>query len=310
MTAGSLRINGIGRYLPSRRLPTRPRAGSLGISVELLESKIGITAQAVKDPDETTTDMAEKAVADLLDRHADLPLDEVGLLCVVTQNPEQRIPHTAALLHHRLGLPARCMTFDISQGCAGFVHGLAIATSAGQRLGARHALLVTADPYSEIVSPDDRESALLFGDAATATWLHDGPGLHVGAMNFGTVPGSSQVLTCRSGFAMQGREVFLHAVRHVPASIATVLAEAGLRSDEIAAYLVHPGSLALIRKLRSLLRVDEARCPFAVAEYGNPVSSSIPLMLLDGPRNPGPLVLCGFGVGFSWGTCLVEEVAS
>ena len=118
MTDATLRIRGIGRYLPPRRLPTQTRALSLGITPELLESKIGITAQAVKDAGESTTDVAEKAVADLLDRHPELPLDEVGLLCVVTQNPSS-VAHPAhrSAASSSSGCFAACMTFDISQQC-------------------------------------------------------------------------------------------------------------------------------------------------------------------------------------------------
>ena len=103
-------------------------------------------------------------------------------------------------------------------------------------------------------------------------------------------------------------EVFLHAVRQVPVSIAAVLAAAGVSGDEVAAYLAPPRVARPIRQLRGVLGVDEKRCPFAAAEYGNTVSSSIPLMLLDPVEGPGPLLLSGFGVGFSWGTCLLDPV--
>src|SRR5207249_2145275 len=71
----------------------------------------------------------------------------------------------------RLGLPAACACWDVSLGCTGFVHGLAILHAFMSAQGLTNGLLFTADPYSKIVDAHDRNTAMIFGDAATVTWL-------------------------------------------------------------------------------------------------------------------------------------------
>lgn len=302
-----LKIRAIGRYVPPSRCDTSVQAAALGVKPSVLATKLGFRYRAVPK-EEGGVDVAERAVRALTDLHPELPLDQLGLLCVVTQNPDHKVPHTAATLHDRLSLGRGCMTFDLSQACAGYVHALAVVTALAARLGIRHALIVTADSYEDIVDPADAHTALIFGTAGTATWLDaDGPGFVADASDFGTSPGSSDILFCADRLHMDGHEVFMRAVREVPGSIRSVLERAGVRDEDVSAYLLHPGSLAVVRQMRALLGLDEARCPFESADYGNTLSSSVPMMLADRLAGDHPLiVISGFGAGFSWGTCLLR----
>jgi 3-oxoacyl-[acyl-carrier-protein] synthase-3 len=302
------RVCGIGLYLPPARVDNYLAAARLGIDTRLLEDKIGVRSRAVKNAGERTSDLCEHAFTDLLRQVPELVGEQVNLLCVVTQNPDQKIPHTAAIIHQRFGLAAGCMTFDLSQGCAGYVHGLAVVMALVERLGLKDAVLITCDPYSTIVDPADRDTSLLFGDAATATYLSaEAAGYHLVDADFGTVPGSAGVLRCVDRFEMQGREVFLHAAREVPRSIRRLLDRNNLSDDDVDVFLLHPGSLGVIKTMRSTLGLDEKRLPFEAEEYGNTVSSSIPLILKEWlTRKPARILLSGFGVGFTWGTCLLE----
>ncbi|MGC4059463.1 MAG: ketoacyl-ACP synthase III [Aquabacterium sp.] len=262
----------------------------------------------MKEPDERASDLCIRAVRNLQARMS-LPLPQIELLCVVTQNPDRRIPHTAAIVHHALGLAKHCMTFDISQGCAGFTHGMAIVSALMKTHGLQHALLLTCDPYSEVVDPTDKNTAFLFGDAATASYFCDeGAGYALRDIEFGTLPGSSACLSAQDSLVMDGRAVLMNAAHHVPASIEALLARSRLKADDIDTFLLHPGSRRILELLRSLLHLDEARAPFDIENHGNTVSSSIPLMLAARfPAQPGTrLVLSGFGVGFSWASNLIE----
>jgi 3-oxoacyl-[acyl-carrier-protein] synthase-3 len=126
--------------------------------------------------------------------------------------------------------------------------------------------------------------------------------------SFGTAPGSSACLRSDGVLKMDGSAVLMNAAREVPASIRGLLAKHGLTLAEIDRVLLHPGSKRVIELIRSALELDDRKAPFEIASYGNTVSSSIPLMLKQ-PLNDQVhrrLVLSGFGVGFSWGSCLVE----
>ncbi|QIS08782.1 ketoacyl-ACP synthase III [Nocardia arthritidis] len=310
-TTGEVVLAAIGTHLPQDRISNLTTAAELGVDEGLLTDKIGVMTRAVKKPGQRTSDLCCHAYADL---QARIPLEPeaIQLLCVVTQNPDMPIPHTAALLHERLGLSAGCMTFDLSQGCAGYTHGLAVATALADRFALDHILLFTCDPYTAIVDPHDRNTALIFGDGATASYLTRGaPGYRLGDADFGTAPATSSVLryTTRH-LEMDGRAVFLNAAREAPASIRRLLDRNHLDLIDIDLFLIHPGSRRIVDVLRKELGVDQDRLPFEIAEYGNTVSSSIPLMLAERLHQnpPQTILLTGFGVGFCWGTCLMHHI--
>ena len=303
-----MRISSVGSYLPRGRLSNQPLLDRFSIDEEFLREKIGVAARAVKASGQRASDLCLEAFADLRSR-ATFDPDATRALCVVTQNPDFKVPHTAAIVHHKLGLPRDCMTFDVSQGCAGYVHGLAIASGLIERLGFEQVLLFTCDPYSQIIDPDDKNTALLFGDAATVTLLtRRGPGYRLVDARFGTTPGSSDCLLCDQHLAMNGRQVFLNATREVPESIRGLVEHNQLSLGDIDLLLLHPGSLHMIKVLRRALELDDRKVPFEMGEYGNTVSSSIPLMLRERIQRHSHrrIVMSGFGVGFSWGTCLTE----
>lgn len=307
-----MRVARIGMHIPTSRESNVPLLAGFGVDEDFMHRRIGVVSRAVKAHNEQISDLCVQAFNDFAAKLPGFDRDSVELVCLVTQSPRSSIPHTSAVIHQQLGLPAGCMTFDVSQGCAGFPHALAVVTSVAERLGFDNALIFTCDPYSAIVDPTDRDTALLFGDAATVSYLsRSGPGYRLVDAVFGTRPGSSAVLRYQDRLVMEGRDVFKHAAREVPPSIRGLLARNHLRVDDIDLYLLHPGSKYLLDVLRADLGVVEERLPFEASEYGNTVSSSIPLMLasrLDSGQSIARILLSGFGVGFSWGTCLLEQI--
>jgi 3-oxoacyl-[acyl-carrier-protein] synthase III len=308
-----MRVARVGVHIPPSRQSNLPLLSGFGVDEDFMKRRIGVVARAVKGPDQQISDLCVEAFTDLARKVPELDTDSIDLVCLVTQSPDSPIPHTSAVIHQLLGLPASCMTFDLSQGCAGFAHALAVATSLAERFGFENVLIFTCDPYSTIVDPSDRDTALIFGDAATVTYLNrSAAGYRLVDATFGTRPGSSAVLRYEGRLVMEGGEVFKHAAREVPPSIRRLLERHHLREDDIDLFLLHPGSKYLLDVLRRDLGVAEERLPFEASEYGNTVSSSIPLMLaarLDAGQTTARIVLSGFGVGFSWGTCLLERIS-
>jgi len=117
------------------------------------------------------------------------PIQEnnIDALIVVTQNPDVNLPHTSAIVHGKLSLPAKCACFDVSLGCSGYVYGLSIISSFLRENSLRTGLLFTSDPYSKIIDRNDKNTALLFGDAASVTLIGDDPIYTMGSFTFGTI---------------------------------------------------------------------------------------------------------------------------
>src|SRR5262245_9973547 len=106
---GDIRLASIGTHIPMTRVRNAELAARFDVAPGFLENKIGIRERALKGDSEATSDLCQRAFDDLLRRRA-IDLAGVRLLCVVTQNPDRKVPHTAAILHEKLGLGKHCAT--------------------------------------------------------------------------------------------------------------------------------------------------------------------------------------------------------
>ncbi len=304
-----LGIAAIGHYLPASRVSNLDRAQALAMEDSFIHEKLGFLELARAGTDETASSMASLAVQNLA-AQSGLALDEIDCLVVCTQTQDGHgIPHTSALVHAALGLKERCAAFDIGLGCSGYVYGLATILGFMQVAGLRNGVLVTADPYSKILDPTDRNTEPIFGDAATATWIRpDAPWL-AGPFDLRSQGSEGDALCNASGrLAMNGRAVFNFTLTRVPEQIRHLLDQAGLGLDQVDTVLLHQGSRYIVEQIAHRLGLQAGKVPFAAAHYGNTVSSSIPLLLephLTGNENC--ILLSGFGVGLSWASCLLRR---
>ncbi len=301
-------IGSIGVALPDERVDTAPLAPALGIEPERLERRLGFRALARMPAGAQASDLAVDAIQALVLQG--LALDTIQCLCVVTQNPDGAgIPQVSTILHGRLGLAPSVATFDIGHGCAGFVYGLSIARAFMQVHGFRRGLLVTCDPYSKIVDPTDPHTALIFGDGAAATLLTDQPRWRVGHTDFGSHGATRDALHVDAAHRlhMNGKRIARLAATVVPDSIKATIAANGLSLGEVDEVVLHQGSRYIIETIGDVLGARD-KTHFYAADYGNLVSSSLPVVLAE---NIAPdvkrLVLSGFGVGLSWATTLLTR---
>ena len=302
-------IKHIATYLPESRINNKLLAEIFDADDHFIQQKIGMLQLSRKAETEETSDMAVQAVLNLQQEHGvDLSMTEC--LVLVTQNPDGHgLPHTSAVVHHRLSLPSACAVFDISLGCSGYVQALSVVKAFMQSQNMRYGLLVTADPYSKIINPLDRDTAMLFGDGASATWLSEDADWHIGAADFGIQSQQYDALqTSADGHLfMNGRAVFTFAATQVPASVKRVLEKAQLGMADLDQVFLHQGSRYIVDTLAKRIGA-EGKTPFAATAYGNTVSSSIPMMLAQYLQPQwSKVLLCGFGVGLSWATCLLEN---
>lgn len=304
-----LGIEAIGHYIPPGRISNFDRKEQFAIDDFFIEEKIGVRSVAVKKIAEETSDLAVAAFRQLQEQQR---CDPAGIeaLVVVTQNPDCNIPHTSAIVHQKLGLPTGCACFDISLGCSGFVYSLSIIHAFMTANGFRRGLLLTADPYSKIVDPNDKNTALLFGDGAAATLISDRPRLVPGRFTFGTQGADHEKLICNDGtLFMNGRAVFNFAAKVVPEDIRKMLAANDLTVADLDRLLLHQGSKIIVETIAERLQIPLSKVPYVIHDYGNTISSTLPIMLqaeLDG--NAKTIGISGFGVGLSWGSGLLRRV--
>lgn len=305
-----LGIEQIGTYIPSQRISNYDRQEQFGIDSHFIEKKIGVRSVSRKSAQEETSDLGQRAVESLVKRSG-LDLATVELLVVVTQTPDYPIPHTSAILHGRLGLDTQCACFDISLGCSGFVYGLSVVKSFMESNGLKRGILVTADPYSKVVDPNDKNTTLLFGDAAAATLVSDHPVLVPGAFTFGSMGAEYDKLICRDGvLSMNGRAVFNFAAKQIPGDLRLMAEKNNIALEEIDRFLLHQGSLIIVETITAKLGLEPGRVPFSACDFGNSCSSTIPILLIDEIDDPTvkTIAVSGFGVGLSWASTLLRRV--
>ncbi|MDP2761877.1 MAG: hypothetical protein Q8O64_16050, partial [Sideroxyarcus sp.] len=209
-------IEAIAVYVPEQRASNRALMAQFDVDEAFLAEKVGVLNRAIKSTEEDTSDMALEALERLI-AQTGLAREEIQALIVVTQNPDTNLPHVSALVHGRAKLSPDCAAFDVSLGCSGYVYGLSVMQSFLVANGLDRGVLITCDPYSKVIDPADKNTVLLFGDAATATLIGPNPVLECAPFVFGTQGDLTGALTCRNGILqMNGREVFNFAATTVP----------------------------------------------------------------------------------------------
>jgi len=303
-------IEEIASYIPEKRISNYDRKEKFKIDDYFIEEKIGVRYIAVKDDNDETSDMCVKAFRNLAEKTGDSG-EDIDVIAVVTQNPDLKIPHTSAIVHGKLDLPESCSAFDISHGCSGYIYGLSIVQSFMKENDLKKGIMFTADPYSKIIDKNDKNTALLFGDAATATLISGNPYYLTGKFSFGTVGKYFRELSCTDKkLYMNGRAVFEFTAKYVPNDIKALLMRNALTIDDIDRFIFHQGSKYIVDTVSKRLNLDKRKVVYHMSDYGNTVSSSIPIILEEEmiKKVNRTFVLSGFGVGLSWASVVLKKV--
>lgn len=308
-----LGIENIGVYIPSDSIDNNLAVynGELA-SESFIKNKIGVLHKAKISPEQETSDMCVEAVKDLLLK-SQISCDEVQCICVCTQNGDYTLPHTSAIVHSKLGLNHECAFFDISLGCSGYVYGLKILEGFMQANNFSAGILVTCDPYSKIIDRNDKNTDLLFGDAATATLLSAKGKYVLGKSVYDSQSNMYDCLIKKSDqyLFMDGRKIFNFAMKTIPKTVCKCLQVNDINNVDL--VILHHASRyvveALDRKLRGILP-DGVHAEWDMDNCGNTVSSSIPLELAKKLANGCDvenILLCGFGVGLSAAGIILQK---
>lgn len=305
--------------------------------VERIRKTLGLDERRVAPPGVTAVDLCEKAAVRLLDGRERA---EIGALIFVTQTPDHSQPCNAAVLHGRLGLAKDCESFDVSLGCSGYTYALRLAWSLFQGSDIRSVLVCAGDTLSRLVNPRDRSAAPIFGDAGTATLVvrddaaspaffrlySDGAGRDAIVVPAGgaRLPASRETgiesadadgnFHAAENLRMNGSEVFNFTLREVPPAVRAVMADAGFTVADTDLLVLHQANKFIVNQLARSLGFPTEKVPAETCgKFGNQSSASIPFALVHAAGDAlvssvrlSRVVLCGFGVGLSWGAAALE----
>lgn len=318
-----LAIAGLATCVPSRVVTNEDLAVEFGEKAMARFGKAtGILARHVSGG-ESSLDLSLRAAELLFDAgHDRAAIDGV---IFVSQTGEFRLPASAAIAQHKLGLKTDIVAFDVGLGCSGFVYGLMAAAQFLQGRSGRFLLLV-GDTISLLCDKRDRATYPIFGDAGSATIVESTAGDRGAQWHFAVGTdgaGAGAIVVPESGFAvdafpgtaeakagslyMDGGAVFGFATTRVPQLINEGLAELGWAADSVDTLVLHQAnSLILLTIGRKVGTVSSALLN-CLPEFGNTSCASIPLAMSQAGTNDfGKSVLCGFGVGLSWAALFAD----
>jgi 3-oxoacyl-[acyl-carrier-protein] synthase-3 len=234
-------------------------------------------------------------------------------------------------MQEQLGLRTDCGALDFNQGCSGFVYGLSLAKGLVETQAARNVLLVTAETYSKFLDPKDMGTRVLFGDGAAAALVGSMEASEqlIGPAVFGTDGRGAKNLIVQTGgmrcraetsagpstrhLYMNGPEVFNFTLETIPPLVTALLERSGLTPDEVDYFIFHQANRFMLEHLREKVHIPASKFCINMDEYGNTVSSTIPMALeialARGQLRRGHrLMVVGFGVGYSWAASMIRMV--
>lgn len=328
-------IIGVGSYVPPRAVTNFDLEKLLNTSDEWIQQRTGIVKRHWVEGNVSTTDLALEASKEAI---ADAGIDKSELDCIIfaTLSPDHDFPGNGCFLQAKLDIPG-IAAFDIRQQCTGFVYGLSMARAFIKTGQYKNILLVGGEVHSKGLNktPEGRDVSVLFGDGAGACVIsaREGEGeadlirndLHADG-SFAkelwlSAPGTAIAADERLNRAMldenlhfpymNGRTVFMHAVKKMAESLTNTLKSEGKTIDDVDLFLFHQANLRINDKVGEILGIPENKVFNTIQDYGNTTAATLPIGMRDavkaGKLEKGMLVgMAAFGSGFTWGSSLLR----
>jgi 3-oxoacyl-[acyl-carrier-protein] synthase-3 len=327
------KIKAISYYLPASVLDNQKLNEDFPEwSVDKISSKTGIYERHISDENEFTSDMAVSVAEKLFSEHG-ISRDDIDFILLCTQSPDYFLPTTACLVQNRLNIPTTAGSLDFNLGCSGYVYGLAIAKGLIFSNIAKNVLLITSEAYSKFIHPRDKSNRTIFGDGASATLVSTEGFAEILDFELGTDGSGAKNLIVKNGairhpdlsgvdisddfnnikndnhLFMNGSEIFSFTSDSIPSLVTKTLEKNKIELEGIDLFVLHQANKFILDHLRKKIKIPEDKFYIFLKNCGNTVSSTIPIALCEAKKEnrlSGNILLCGFGVGYSWGSCIIK----
>lgn len=319
-------ITAVAGWVPEDRLTNFDLEKMVDTNDEWIRTRTGIVERRIlKGEGLATSDMAAPAVQELC-RKRGMDPKEIDCLIVATVTPDMVFPATANIVCDKIGA-VNAWGFDMSAACSGFLFALTTGASFIESGRYKNVVVVGADKMSAITDYTDRNTCVLFGDAAAAVLLEpntegygildsllrtDGSGRNYLHMKAGgsLKPASMETVANRQHFAYQeGQQVFKFAVKGMADISAELLERNHLTGDDIAWLVPHQANLRIIDATANRMGLPKEKVMINISKYGNTTAATIPLCLWEWEsqlKKGNNIVLAAFGGGFTWGATWVK----
>ena len=322
------KITSVGHYVPDRIIDNKYFENFLDTNDEWIKTRTGISERRRLDKELPTSYMAVRAIQDLLSNRG-IGIEEIDLIIVATVTPDMMYPSTACIIQKELGAK-NAWGFDILAACSGFIFSLTTAIQFVQNGTHKKVIVVGADKMSSIANMEDRNTCILFGDAAGAVLLEptedrdsgildtimriDGEGgkyhyqLGGGSLN----PATHETVDKRMHFVYQdGKSVFKDAVKGMADISYEIMEKNNITADQVSYLVPHQANMRIITACAERMGISMDKVMVNIHKYGNTTSATIPTCISEYWKNgkvkkDDYLILSSFGAGYTWGSILVK----
>jgi len=316
-----IKIVGTGFYVPDKVLTNFDLEKMVDTSDEWILTRTGIRERKVASPEQAVSDLGVEASRRAL-KNSGYRIKDIDLIIMATSTPDTIFPSTACWIQK--GLKAdHIPAFDVSAGCTGYLYGMILAESLILHGTNKRILLIGGELLTKFVNWKDRNTCVLFGDAAGAFILEESKD-DSGMLSFYwkadgnladllLVPGGGSrtpstvesVIQDKHYMQMKGNEVFKHAVKRMGEAALEALKMAGLTREDIDYFLPHQANIRIIDATGRRLKISREKVYSNIHKYGNVSVASIPISLHElveaGELRKGNIIVMdAFGAGFTW----------
>ena len=320
-------ITAVGHYVPEKILSNTELETMVDTTDEWIRTRTGIRERRIME-EGATSDMAARAIESTL-KNRGIGADEIDVIIVASVTPDMFFPSTACLIQEKIGA-RKAWGFDISAACSGFLYALVMGEQFNRSGAYKKVVVVGSDKMSSITDYTDRNTCILFGDAAAAVLLEpsgdpdlgiidhklyaDGSGGKYLYMEGGGSlhPPTHETVDKKMHYLFQdGKAVFKIAVIGMADVSEEIMKRNNLSGDDVDYLVPHQANLRIIDACRERMGLDPAKVMINIDRYGNTTAATIPLCLSEwwncGKLKRGhTLVLSSFGAGYTWGAVLLK----
>ncbi|MGI5848078.1 MAG: 3-oxoacyl-ACP synthase III family protein [Candidatus Cryptobacteroides sp.] len=332
----NIRVGGVACAVPKNVVTSESFKPLFGDEeVEKFIQMTGIKASHRTSEHQTCSDLGFRAARELL-AHKGIDPSEIGAVIFSSHSPDYRRPATAFVLQYRLGIPKESVCFDMSLGCSSLVVGMQTIASIMNSGEIKKGLLFVGDTAGKSVYPEDRSSAMLFGEAGAVMLLEktenkadriealirsDGSGYRymiVPGGGYRNLHASEEVVMCEDNNPrtlmnsfIQGTSVFTFTVFDVPRLIKDFFEKTETGPEDYDCFAFHQANLYILKQIAKKTRINFDRLPISLDRYGNTSGASAIVSLcdrygFDDGHKTLNVMAAGFGIGISLGVTSFE----
>lgn len=309
----SIHITALGSYAPTRVVTNNDLSEMVDTSDAWIQSHTGIRERHIADEEELTSNLAYRAIDDLLAGY-NLEASHIdGIVCATATPDYPGFPSVACMIAEHFGITGPAL--DVSAGCTGFIYALEVARAMIATGSMKNALVVGAEKLSSVVNWKDRNTCVLFGDGAGCALLE--PSEEGGTGFIDTLlkaeAAGTKALTIHPknhAIEMDGRAVYSFAVRTIGVTILALVERNNLSLESIDWIVPHQANRRIIQACSKRYGIPEEKFYMNIDRYANTSAASIPLALREMDRagllkKGQNILLVGFGAGLTYGGTLL-----